>query len=467
MKRRYLITIAVVIIAAVVIGIVFATGGFSSGSPSAFQTVPIEKGDLTAIVGATGKVRANQSAALTWQTGGRIKKINAAVSDQVVTDYILAELDETSLAQNIIQARADLVDARRELDNLLNSDTSRAKAYQALVQAQKELDDALEKRESKQYARAGTNNLDIARADLVIAEDEVTKAERYYDQFDGLSEGDPLRAYALSQLANSRKSRDTYQANLNWLLGRPDPQEVAEADANVEVARANLADAEREWERSRDGPNPDDIEAARARIAALEATINQAYIKAPFSGTVTESHSKPGDQVSTGTASFRIDDLSRILVDMNIPEVDINAVRVGFPVRMTFDAISAKEYQGQVIEVARVGVEDQGVVNFLTTVEIQDAYDEVKPGMTAAVNIVVNQISDVLLVPNRAVRLREGKRVIYLLRENEQQEVEITIGATSDTVSEILSGDVNAGDLVILNPQIVQDFGPPGFTRSN
>ncbi len=80
-----------------------------------------------------------------------------------------------------------------------------------------------------------------------------------------------------------------------------------------------------------------------------------------------------GDQVNAGTVSFRIDDLSHLLVDVQITEVDINRVKVGQPAKMTFDAISGKEYNGKVTEVANFGVTQQGVVNFTVTVELTDA----------------------------------------------------------------------------------------------
>ena len=87
--------------------------------------------------------------------------------------------------------------------------------------------------------------------------------------------------------------------------------------------------------------------------------------------------------------------------------------------------------------------------------------------MTAAVNIVVSQLKNVLLVPNRAVRLRDGQRVVYVLRgaETEPRMVEIEIGATSDTNSEIISGDVLENDLVVLNPPIEFQPGRPPFAQ--
>jgi HlyD family secretion protein len=374
------------------------------------------------------------------------------VGDTVEAGQELATLDEKSLPQNLILAKADLVTARRNLDQLLNSEVAKAQANQALVTARKELEDALLRRESKDYARASAPTVDEARANYVLAEDAVSEATEVYDQFDGLSEDNPTRAAAFSALANARKNRDRALANLNYLLGRPDDQEVSEADALVMLAEANLKDAEREWDRLRNGPDPDDVAAAEARILALEAALEQLRLTAPFTGTVTEVLTNPGDQAVPATPVFRIDDLSRLLVDVQITEVDINQIRAGQPASMSFDAILDKEFMGRVIEVAQVGTSVQGLVNFNVTIELENPTGEVRPGMTAAVNIITDLIENVLIVPNRAVRLREGERVVFVLREGEAVMTPITLGKTADVVSEVVAGELQEGDLLVLNP---------------
>jgi HlyD family secretion protein len=132
--------------------------------------------------------------------------------------------------------------------------------------------------------------------------------------------------------------------------------------------------------------------------------------------------------------------------------VDINRVKVGQPAMLTFDAISGKEYNGKVTDVSSFGAPSNGVVNFSVTVELTDADAQVRPGMTAAVNMTVEQLTNVLLVPNRAVRLQNGKQVVYILENGQPKAVEITLGASADTNTQILSGQVKAGDLVVLNP---------------
>ena len=218
------------------------------------------------------------------------------------------------------------------------------------------------------------------------------------------------------------------------------------------VAEARLADAQREWERVKDGPSADDIRAAEARVAAAQATLEMAQVTAPFTGTITAVNIKPGDQVTAGTLGFRLDDLSQHLVDVDLSEVDINRIQVGQPAMLNFDAIPSVEYTGEVIEIGEVGTSVQGVVNFPVTLVLANTNGEIKPGMTAAVNIVVDQLENVLQVPNRAVRVINGQRVVYLLQDNQATPVAITLGVSSDLYSEVLDGEIKAGDLVVLDP---------------
>jgi HlyD family secretion protein len=83
--------------------------------------------------------------------------------------------------------------------------------------------------------------------------------------------------------------------------------------------------------------------------------------------------------------------------------------------------------------------------------------------MTAAVNIVVKEIKNELLVPNRAVRLSDGVRVVYLLVDNQPVKTEIKLGASSDTMSVIAGGDIKEGSVIILNPPT--EFPGPGGGR--
>ena len=454
MKKKIIIVLVI---------IALGVGGFfgikalnqnrAAARASEFQTIVVKRGNLTAIVGATGTVRSNQTALLSWQTTGRISDIPVKIGDKVNADQIVASLAKGSLAQNIILAEADLVSAKRTLDTLLNSQLSQAQAQATLANAKDALDKAQKKRESKSYQRASDQVIEEAYANYIIAKDDASKWEQRYDTVDNRPEDDPVRAAALSEWAARKQILARAEANYRYLLTEPDSEEIAIADGNLALAQAQYDDALREWNRLKDGPDPSDVKAAEARITAIEATIDSSNLRSPISGTITEMRSKEGDQVAPGTVSFRVDDLTKLLVDVQIPEVDINSIKKGMQARLTFDGIPNKEYKGVVTEVASVGNSLAGVVSFSVSIELSNPDEAVRSGMTAAVNLVDSEIENVLVVPNRAVRLKDGQRVVYVLLAGQMvpQAVNVTIGAISDLQSEVVGG-LKVGDIVVLNP---------------
>jgi len=421
---------------------------------SAFQTEPVARGELIATVGGTGTVRANQTAILAWQTSGTVEAVMVQVGDPVSEGQELATLRRDSLPQTVILAQAELTEAKKALDDLYtNAETAKTNAMQAIARYADAVRDAQYRLDnftvpSNQAGMDAIEALDKMKANL-------DAARQAFEAVKNRPLEDTLRKELKEKL-------DTAQSDYNAAVRR------VELEYNLQVAISNLEKARQDYEKWKDGPSQEDIAAIEARIAAAQATLNLAHLTAPFSGTITEVKVKPGDQVAPGTVAIRIDDLSRLLVDVRISEVDVNRIQVGQDANLLFDAILNKTYRGKVIEVSPVGTVTQGVVDFIVTIELTDADQDVKPAMTAAVNIVVNQLSDVLLVPNRAVRLSGGKRIVYVLRNGQPETVPITLGASSETHSEVLEGDLQVGDLVILNPPTVfEQNGPPPWVNRN
>lgn len=386
-----------------------------ANSNSSYQTSPLQRGELTAIVGATGSVRAAQSAALTWQTTGTVERVNVQVGAQVRKNDVLATLGQASVPQSVIQAQANL------------------------VAAQKALQDASSNTASAQAA-----------IDLKNAQDAYKKAYDYRLSLNGKLWIEEVRIRYVGAQAIPE---------IKWHKGYVDAETVQEADNTLALRMAQLDDAQRTLDRLKNGPNPDDVAAAQANVDAAQATLNMARILSPIDGTITQAGPLPGDQVGVGSLAFRVDDLSVLLLDVQVSEVDINSVAVGQPATVSLDAIPDKTFHGRVEEVSQAGDTTAGAVNFTVTVQMTDADGAVKPGMTAAVNIIVNQVQGQLLVPNRAVRLVDTDRVVYILKNGKPEQVKISLGASSDTMSVLTGGDLKEGDLIILNPPLI--LGPP------
>jgi HlyD family secretion protein len=492
------------------------------------ETEAVWRDTLSSVVGATGTVRSNQSAYLVWKANGQVEQVFPEIGDSVSEGETLATLADTSLPAYIILAQADLVNAEKALETLKTSSVQQADALAAVEAAEKALEDALNpglaQAEAQAAIAAAEADLDTAEtnlaivtkvvpqsakdqayANMLLAEKKLNDLKDRIAKYQRKAKGpyDPFRPWEDSkffkriieglemQLPQLQIAYDNSVQKYNNLLAPPDPLDVAVAEAavfaaqaqlddalrqyerikdgaslvDIAVLEAQLADARREYERVKDGAPAEDIAILEAQIAASEATLQQTKITAPFAGTVTLIEVQKGDQVDIGSLAFRLDDLSTLLVDLGVSEIDINLIELGQDVVMNFDAVLAREYHGTVVDIAPVGTTTMGVTNFNVTVELHDADEYIRPGMTSAVDIVTSQVDDVLLIPNRAIRLVDGERVVYVLRDGrnpeEQQSpldaivaVPVTLGASSDLYSEVLTGDLNIGDEIVLNPEL-------------
>lgn len=452
MKRAVIIILLVVVLAA---GAVFGYTRLrraKAATSNSYQTEAVQRGPLVRTIGATGTVRTNQTTSLSWLLTGRIGQIFVKEGDLVSPNQLLASLAPSTYPQNIISAQADLVSAQQSLDKLKNSNLGAAQALQTLSDAQKTLSDAQDKRSRLNLGRTSQADLDSAQAQLVIDQGSLRSALETYNKVSWLPEDNARRAQAYRQVTQAQQAIENDQQKLGWLNSTASALEVSQADAGVALAQARVKDAQREWDRLKNGPDAQDLLAAQARVDAAQALLAQTSLKSPIRGVVSQINTLPGDLVNAGSVSFRIDDLSRLLIDVPVAEIDINRVQVGQPVQLSFDSIQGKTYTGQVAEVSPFGVTQNGVVTFKVVIQLVDADAQVKAGMTAAVNITIEQLDHVLLVSNRAIRLQNGKRILYLLSGSQLRTVEIQAGSSSDTQTQIKSGDVNEGDLVVLNP---------------
>jgi HlyD family secretion protein len=486
------------------------------------ETVALQRGDLKIMVDADGTVRSNQTALLRWKTSGTVDQVDVELGDQVNAGEALASLEETSLPQAIILARAELINAQRQLDDLLQSSGRQAQAMKAVEDARHALEDA---RDPAKAQAAAKEELAAAQKDLEAAERQLrilTKppSQEAIDQAYAnlrMAEkklNDTLKTYRSIEhnvKLNPKtylffESRHLYQRILNSLelkkaqdqraydeslkrynnLQKPaDLQDVAIAQAAVELAKAEVAQAERHWERVKDGanpsdlavleaslgdaqrelqrwqngPNPDEVTAARARVEAAQAALSLPALEAPFAGQITDLTVKVGDRVAPGSPAFRLDDTTHLLVDVLVSEVDVNRIRKGQAAELTLDGAPGRTYHGVVTDVPAVGVDLQGVPSFPVTVEISDADDAIRPGMTAAVTLVVDEVKDALLLPSQALRFENGQRVVYVQRDGQFVPVQVKLGATSKDTSQVLEGDLQPGDMVLLNPSDVLNGG--------
>jgi len=454
------ITIAAVLAAGLL------TGCMSSGNSALqFTTAALETGDVTSYMIANGSVRANRAQNITWELGGQAGPVNGDVLDEVKSGQVLCELDPDSLPQSILLAEVDLFNAKQSLEDLKDTQVSIANAQLAVAQAQDALEDALRNRDKISPDRRMMSQLtiDTAKADYLIALDNLERVQEYFDQFKHLPEGNLDRAQAQTTLSQAIRQRDTALANLNYVTGKPSETELALADAEVQVAQAKLAAAQAEYERIRNGTPADELAAAQARVDAAQATLDQVRVTAPFDGIITYRAVQQGDRVQAGGLAFQIEDRSHMYIDVEVSEIDINNIQLGQTVDLTFDAILGANYEGRVHSIGWTGVNTTGVVTYPVVIELVNPDALIKTGMTAVVKVQTQSAENVLLVPNGAVRTLNGERVVFVQKGGPLPEaVKLRLGISSETHSQVLEGELKAGDLVVLNPDMLMEMQSSG-----
>lgn len=214
------------------------------------------------------------------------------------------------------------------------------------------------------------------------------------------------------------------------------------------------------------------LEIAQDAYDDAVATAAGRTVKAPASGSVVALNAVTGASVGTGgtTSSgaegggsgplVQIADLSQMTVKVQVNEVDISRIAVGQAARVTFSALPGTMLDAQVTRISTTATADPyggsgGVVTYDVELLIPEPAPELKPGMTASVEILMQSVPDALTVPVSALMTDDGvSNYVYVMSDPETEAVErrdVTVPAQSDTTA-VIEGDVSEGDLVVLDP---------------
>lgn len=213
-----------------------------------------------------------------------------------------------------------------------------------------------------------------------------------------------------------------------------------------------------------------DIAAQRAKVEGLRMTatarqrdVDSLTVRSPIDGVVTARGINIGDKVGANqaTALFTVADYSQMQVTIAVDELDVGKVKPGQKARVTIDALPGKTYNAEVLRVAAGGTQQQGVATFPVTLSMENP-GEVKSGMTANVDILIDQKDNVLLVPLEAVVKRGGRSFVRTMVDGKMTQVPVTTGLANDTVIEIVSG-LKEGDTVVTSTTSSQQSGFNGL----
>ncbi len=399
MKRPQKKTVVLILAA-----LLLAGGGYvayqkltAPGLEQRYKLQTLEKGELTQSVSANGTLNPVTLVNVGTQVSGTVKKLYVDFNDQVKQGQILAELDDSLYSAQVHQSDANIASARASLDLAIASEERMKSLFAQEYVSRQELDQAVQARRSAQ-----------------------------------------------AQLNQYKAANDKDRANLGYSV-----------------------------------------------------------IRSPVSGVVVDRQIDVGQTVA---ASFQTPTLFKIAQDLtamqiytSFAEADIGNIKVGQPVKFNVDAFPNRQFKGEVKQVRLNPTTQQNVVTYNVVVVVDNPEQILLPGMTAYVNIAVAKRSEVLLVPNAALRYkpnggqkpapnaasnaaangapaggppgaagpgngkgageRQRKRdsasgTVYVLRGGEVVPVSVSLGITDNRNTEIVGGELNAGDQVIVGENL-------------
>ena len=358
-------------------------------------------------VETSGSLDAQPFAALDWKTSGVVAKVNAQAGDMVKAGDILLTLQPDSTSSNIVSAQADLVTAQKNLEDLLNSNTDLAQAAITLRDAQEEYDDAANWRKELNGKITIKQYKTVKRFGHTVQ--EVVEREDYADA-----------------------------------------TTIAKADEDLALAKAKLEDAQRDYDRLKDGPNSQDVLAAQARVDAAQVTVNSLYTIAPFDGQVLSVNGIAGDPVNAGDVSVYLADMNHLFVEAQVDESDIASIKVGQQADITLDALAGAAFTGKVVSINPVGEVVSGLVKYNVRVDLDKVTDQsfTPLSTTASVTIHVREATASLAVPITAIQNdSNGEYVLVLQPDGSTKRVNIV---SSSIVGNLVAvtGDLKEGDVL-------------------
>lgn len=202
------------------------------------------------------------------------------------------------------------------------------------------------------------------------------------------------------------------------------------------------------------------LQQRQAVLDAAQVNLDYTDIISPVDGVVVSRNVTMGQTVAasfqTPTLFLIATDLTKMQADTNVSESDIGGIATGQTSAFTVDAFPRRTFHGVVGQVRQSPQTVQNVVTYDVVVNVDNSDLALKPGMTAAVRLIVDQRDDAVRVPNAALRYRPSGAArasdqgqIWVLRDGQPSAIPVVTGLDDDSFTEIVNGDVKPSDQVI------------------
>lgn len=308
----------------------------------------------------------------------------------------------------------------------------------------------------------------LAQLDLSRLQDTVAKSRA------SLTAAEAQVLQAQATVAEARATLARYRQVSQLSGGKvPSRTEMDAAEANLKRAEANVASARAS------------VTQARATLQSDETNLGKANIRSPINGVVLSRQVDPGQTVAASFQApvlFKLaEDLTKMELQVDVDEADVGQVKVGQKATFGVDAWPGREYSAVITRVGYGARVAEGVVSYLTVLEVDNDDFSLRPGMTGTADITTLIRENVLLVPNAALRFTpapaaaaekqsgggvmgalmprmprparkvkpppnaSGTQRVWVLQDGEPVALDVKTGATNGRVTEVAGGALKAG----------------------
>ncbi|WP_103666765.1 efflux RND transporter periplasmic adaptor subunit [Pseudanabaena sp. BC1403] len=383
------------------------------------KTEQVESKSLAIKIKSSGSVVPIETVNLSPKQAGKLMELLVEQGARVNRGQVIARMDNSNLIPQLYQAQASAAASEANLARLRNgSRPEDIAAAQARVESAR-------------------GRLDAARSRLALTSMKTSR-------FRGLQTEGAISSDRFDEVVTDDRS----------------------AQADLQTAQANLVEATRLLEETRNGSRVEDVAQAEAQLAQaiagiriIEVQIEDTIIRAPFAGIITQKYANAGAFVTpTTTASASNSSSSTSIVAIangleiiaKVPEVDISQIKIGQEVEIVADAFSSEVFKGKVRLIAPEAIIEQNVTSFQVRVTLETGKDKLQSGMNTDLRFIGKQIDGALVVPTVAIVTQEGKTGLLIADEKGQPKFQpVTIGTTVDNQTQILSG-AKVGDRVFV-----------------
>jgi HlyD family secretion protein len=415
---------------------------------SKYLTATVQRGDLTAVVQATGTINPLTTVPVGSYVSGTVKYVFADFNSRVRAGQVLAQLDPAYYDAEVIQARGNLANAEANVKNLEAS----VVGQQAVIETNRA--NLAKLKAAADYARVNTRRIENLAKEGVLSEDQ--------------------RDLSVSGLQQADAQVAAAQAQLNQSIAQLD-----QTKAQLEQARAQ-------------------VQTMTGALQQAETNLRYTTILSPIDGTIVARNVTVGQSVAASLQApvvFTIaQDLTRMQVYAATDESDTGNVKIGAEVTFQVDAFPTETFQGRVSAIRLNATTIQNVVTYSTVIDFENPDEKLLPGETAYVTIPTGHASNTLKVPNAALRftpelprpkLQElyrryhipasatashlgGWQVVWhQLPDKKLAPLAVKVGITDYSFTQLLEGDLKEGDVLVTGEELAQNASqqPQGAPR--